>query len=487
MSHPSIDDALLQALSDSIGSFSDITVAYSGGLDSCVLLHLCCSLRTNRPDLELSAIHINHGLSQNASKWQTHCQEVCASWQVQFTSASVEIIRQSRSSLEQQARDARYKAIEENVPSNNLVLLGQHLDDQAETFLLQLARGAGVDGLSAMPKQFTRNQVSDKQQLTFARPLLDISQTQLLNYAKAHQLTWVEDESNADESFNRNFIRHSVMPVLQQKWPSIATTISRSAALCAQSAELADEYMQSLAPSMIDENAYLDISSWQNLSKVSKFAMLRFWLKPQVSIMPSSAVLSEIIKMISAPEDAQPRCSWQGNIVSRYQGKLIVRTQEQELNKLENKGSETATKGKLSTTPIVFDQDGEFTAPDLPYMLKLVPHTESVSGQVLIEDYFVNSKATDETHLAYTFGAMSKKCKLDATRPSKPIKKWLQEMQIPPWERGSIPILMHADEVLALGRHVCCSTKNNKADSPEQNSSSASKATSHYLVLVLHA
>jgi tRNA(Ile)-lysidine synthase len=458
MPHSLNDEALLKALSDSISGANKLKVAYSGGLDSTVLLHLCVRLRTQHTTLEVAALHIHHGLSQHANAWQKHCQQTCEAWSVPFVTKNINIKQKARTSLEQQARKARYEAIDALAQHDELVLLGQHQNDQAETFLLQLARGAGVEGLSAMPEHFTRNIEHDNAtsySLCFARPLLNCTQSQLIEYAQAHKLSWVEDESNSDEGFYRNFVRHSVMPVLQQKWPSINATISRSARHCAEQAELAHEYMLLLADNVIDSKGQLDIQAWQALSDVSQRAVLRFWLKARVDTMPSTAVLSEIEKLTIAKQDASPHCQWQKNRVSRYQGKLIVHKALDEHAKL----------GFDINVEQHFDTDGNFSHPDLPYTLHVRKTDNAFTGSILLRNLQVQSLT-----LSLTYGAFSRVCRLDKKRPSKSIKRWLQDMQIPPWERAHIPILSQGSQVLAVGQQPalndeCYTDENRKLDS----------------------
>lgn len=454
------DEALLKALRDCIEGANKVKVAYSGGLDSTVLLHLCVNLRAQQTTLEVSALHIHHGLSQHADAWQMHCQQTCEAWSVPFVTKNVNIKQKARTSLEQQAREARYEAIDKLAQHDELVLLGQHQNDQAETFLLQLARGAGIEGLSAMPEYFTRNIKHDSATsylLSFARPLLNCTQSQLTEYAQEHKLSWVEDESNSDEGFHRNFVRHSVMPVLQQKWPSINATISRSAKHCAEQAELVHEYMSLQADNVIDSQGHLDIQAWQELSDISQRAMLRFWLKARVNIMPSTAVLNEIERLTTAKQDASPYCQWQTNRVSRYQGKLIV-----------HKALDESTKQCFDISiEQHFDTDGNFSHPDLPYTLHVRKTDNALTGSVLLRNLQAQT-----VKLSLTYGGFSRVCKLDKKRPSKSIKRWLQDMQIPPWERANIPILSSASHILAVGQRPalnddCCAHENGKLDNAE--------------------
>jgi tRNA(Ile)-lysidine synthase len=186
-------------------------IAFSGGLDSTVLLHLLATRAKIDKLPPLSAIHVHHGLQAAADAWPAHCQFVCDALGVPLRVIRVQV--QQGASLERAARDARYQAFAEVTGAGELLVTGQHRDDQAETLLFRLLRGAGVRGLAAMPAQ---RPLADGY---LVRPLLDVSRAELEAYAREHQLTWIEDPSNADPRFSRNYLRHHVFPRLTERWP----------------------------------------------------------------------------------------------------------------------------------------------------------------------------------------------------------------------------------------------------------------------------
>lgn len=428
MNKATLESSVNQELRQLAENSDGFTVAFSGGLDSTVLLHLCKRFCAINPELSLQAVHVNHGLSANASSWESHCKTLCEQWQISLSIQHLTIIPESRTSLEQQARDARYQAIEQSVHNQYCILLGQHQNDQAETYLLQLARGSGTEGLSGMPKRFTSANGS-----RYGRPLLDITRQQLFEYARLWQLNWVEDESNVNEHFYRNFVRRKVIPVLQQKWPSITSTISRSARHHAHAAAVIDEYMQLLSESVIDTQGDLNILAWSRLSEASRISMLRHWLKPRVSSMPSAAVLEQISLLPNAQSDAQPECRWSNYVISRHAGKLVIRNFDKDK--------------QAHGFDIVLDKNASYTHPSLAYSIAYSTSDASQANFDSTKHYFVLS----DSSLRVEFGGFARVCKLDPKRPSKPIKKWLQEWQVPPWERAKVPILMHKNQVLALG------------------------------------
>ena len=204
-----------------------ILVAFSGGLDSTVLLHQLVQWRTENPGVALRAIHVHHGLSANADAWVTHCENVCQQWQVPLVVERVQLAQEGLG-IEAHARQARYQAFRSALLPGEALVTAQHLDDQCETFLLALKRGSGPAGLSAMAE------VSEFAGTRLIRPLLARTRGELEQWALAHGLRWIEDESNQDDSYDRNFLRLRVVPLLQQRWPHFAEATARSAALCAE-------------------------------------------------------------------------------------------------------------------------------------------------------------------------------------------------------------------------------------------------------------
>ena len=188
-----------------------LTIALSGGIDSVVFMHLLTTL-SKQLRFTLSAVHVNHGISSNATLWSRFCCNLCHTYGIAIYVAYLQIRKEAGISLEAIAREERYRVFS-HMQANYLVL-AQHLDDQAETLLLQLFRGAGVRGLSAMP--IIRKQASDAAP-QILRPLLDISRSRIEAYARKNKLNWINDESNDNITFNRNFLRHEILPILGER------------------------------------------------------------------------------------------------------------------------------------------------------------------------------------------------------------------------------------------------------------------------------
>jgi tRNA(Ile)-lysidine synthase len=208
-------------------------IAFSGGLDSTVLLHRLVGLSRQQRLPPLRAVHVHHGLQAAADAWPGHCQAVCASLGVPLTVLHVRV--EAGASLEQAARQARYQAFERLLGAGEVLLTAQHSDDQAETLLFRLLRGAGVRGLAGMPCQRRLGQG------WLLRPLLDQSRAQLEAYAREQGLSVIEDPSNQDLSFSRNYLRHRVLPSIEQRWPQATATIARSAEHLREALGLLDE------------------------------------------------------------------------------------------------------------------------------------------------------------------------------------------------------------------------------------------------------
>lgn len=261
-------------------------VALSGGLDSTVLLHLLAGLAQREALPPLSAIHIHHGLQAAADAWPAHCHKLCAALAVPLQVTYVQV--SPGASLERAARDARYGAFAAALAPGEVLLSAQHRDDQAETLLFRLLRGAGVQGLSAMPMSRPLGQGH------LLRPLLQCSRAELQAYAEAHRLSWVEDPSNADERFSRNYLRRQVLPTLLKRWPQAASNMARSADHMGEAALLLDELAQqdllkAQAPGLHPWLGLpsLGLPALRELSEPRQRNALRYWLRERTALPDS--------------------------------------------------------------------------------------------------------------------------------------------------------------------------------------------------------
>ena len=298
---------------------SGYVVAYSGGMDSHVLLEAVAALAAADTDFApVRALHIHHGLSPHADLWAEHCGSVCQQLKVPLIVSRVTVAG-DQASLERAARDARYQVFSDALQPGEVLLQGHHLDDQAETLLLRLLRGAGMAGAQAMP---VMRPLGAGQLL---RPLLDFSRSQLIDYANDRQLQWVEDESNRDTGFDRNYLRHEVLPSLQQRWPAASRVLARFAGLSEASQNALDFFVENELRSLVTDDGALPMLPLETYPAAVQWALLRGWLAQCEAPMPEQQALQRIITEVAeAPADAQPLLQWAGYQVRRYRDVLYV-------------------------------------------------------------------------------------------------------------------------------------------------------------------
>ncbi|MCX8619076.1 tRNA lysidine(34) synthetase TilS [Gilliamella sp. B2923] len=413
-----IDQSIEQAILDHIKNRQSLLVAYSGGVDSTVLLHALTQLKQQqRPDLQLSAIYIHHGLSQNADSWARHCQQQCQIWQVPLIIEKVQLDPVA-GNIEQQARNARYQAIYRHLKSDQMLCTAQHLDDQCETFLLALKRGSGPAGLSAMPVESNRH----------LRPLLTISRQQIEAYANWHQLTWIEDESNQDDHYDRNFLRLKVLPLINQRWPQFSQMVARSASLCQQQEALINELLDNDFHQLLTTQSQLRLSPLINYSEYKRNAILRMWFRQQGIMMPSQKQLALIWQtVVEAKEDANPKFVLHNKQIRRYQNQLYL-------------------------LPLYDDTEHLVINWDLTSPLVLPDNIGQLQSHYQ-HDLNCRLPQADEA-VTVRFHAQGR-LQIVNRQGSRAIKKIWQEHQIPPWMRSRTPLIYYNEQLIcAVGVFV---------------------------------
>jgi tRNA(Ile)-lysidine synthase len=388
-------------------------IAFSGGLDSTVLLHLLADLATREAIPPLSAIHIHHGLQAAADAWPEHCAEVC-----RLLGVPLDVIRvhvQPGASIEQAARDARYAAFIHLLAAGELLLTAQHRDDQAETLLFRLMRGTGVRGLAAMPEQRTLGKGK------LLRPLLSVSRATLEAYATEHSLRWVEDPSNADSQFSRNYLRQHILPSLTARWPQATASMARTTAHLAEAQGLLDELaLQDLA--QLDsptEFAWLGLLSLElaplrTLSAARQRNALRHWLAPLTRL-----------------PDSEHWVGWDSLRDARDGSQPIWCLTDGELHR---------ANGRIWWLPAAWLQP-----PAAVTVWHDPRHTLALAGNGQLG--FNGEAPAGEFHVRYRQGGEVMHL---PGRGHRDLKRLLNESGLPVFVRGRLPLLYQDDQLLAV-------------------------------------
>jgi tRNA(Ile)-lysidine synthase len=404
-------------------------VALSGGLDSSVLLHALAGLRQRLP-AALKALHLDHGLQTNSKNWAVHCRRVCAALQIPLVVKALQLRTPNGASIEAEAREARLAAYRDIMEPGDLVLTAQHRDDQAETLLLQLLRGSGLSGLAAMPE------VLKLPPGYLARPLLDFTRSELRQYAKRNCIDWVDDPSNVEIGFDRNYLRHEVLPLLAQRWPGCAKTLSRSARHCAEAQDLIDHLAdRDMARMQGSRPGTLSVSALLNLEPPLCRALLRRWIRSTGFTLPNSRRLDGIIhNVLAAAPDRSPMVHWSGAEVRRYRDDLFL------LPPLPERPGPTALDGAF---------DSRLALP---------------AGLGVLYLKFRASRAVAHNRRGHDlvqvrFGVSGARCGLAMRRQHKSLKKLFQELDVPDWVRPYVPLVYVNDCLRAVGDLCLCTEK----------------------------
>ncbi|WP_145986455.1 tRNA lysidine(34) synthetase TilS [Methylocaldum marinum] len=394
-------------------------IAYSGGIDSQVLLHACSELKARRPDLDFAAVHVHHGLQAAAEQWAEFCEASCRELGIQYRLLRVNAAAKPGQSPEEAARSARYQALRALLSEGEVVLTAQHRDDQAETLLLQLFRGAGIAGLAAMPER------ADFGPGFLMRPFLTFSRAQLCEYAESHGLAWIEDPSNLDLRFDRNFIRHEVIPLLEKRWPSTKDALARTARHCAEAQALLDSLAENLLKSVLHpERNTLDLDRLRTYSQPDGRLILREWLRSRGFRMPSTRVIDRALdEALSARPDRNPTIRWSEGEIRRYRGELFLMPVAPPFHP-----HEIIPWDGISTLRLP-DQNGDLS----------VTH-EKRAG--------ISREAWRSGTITVRYRQGGERMRLPSRDGSHELKKLFQEAGIPPWIRERTP-LVYIDNELA--------------------------------------
>ena len=416
---PRLIGEVIQSLLVAHPAIQGLILGYSGGIDSHVLLHLLASQRQHWEGRTLAAVYVDHGLQPTSAQWGQHCAEVCRTLEIDFRRLRVDARPQAGESPEAAARRARYRALAMLLSAKDALLTAHQRDDQAETLLLQLLRGAGPHGLAAMPP------VAPLDRGLLWRPLLNVKRAEILAYAEYHGLHWVEDTSNLSREPDRNYLRHEILPLLKARWPAVSSTVARSARLCAEAAALLDDLADlDLVQVATERPDCLAIPALQALAENRQRNALRRWFRKLHLPSPNAHHLESILgEAIAAPRDRQPLIHWPGCEVRRYRERLYAMAPL-----LPHDSSR------------VFPLSSECTELSIPGIGQL--HLNRIQGQGIRLTAFIGHSLT------VRFRQGGERFQPVGRSHSQELKKLLQEADIPPWERDRLPLL-YVDEALA--------------------------------------
>ena len=408
-------------------------VAYSGGLDSTVLLHAVTKLRDNG-DLrqQVKALHVNHGLNSAAGDWQDVCARICQRLGVELQCVSVTIEQAPGRSLEELARESRYQVFSEQLKNRDCLLMAHHQDDEIENLLLRLTRGSGPAGLKGILRTRTLGEA------TLLRPLLGVRRDTLHHYAKDQQLEWIEDDSNADIGFDRNFWRHQILPLVEDRFPGYRESWSKSMSLIGEADSLTKDLAAAdLSIIATDDARVLEIEPLLAFSEPRQRNALRFWMAGLGFQPPGWQLMQRLTNEILASDKSGARLDCKHGSVQRFGNKLVLLAADAEF---EN-GKQVQSWRPASNPVLELQNNGELRA------------MFSEKAQRGSERFRLKGELKE---LVVGFRQQGEHCRL-AGRPTKSIKKILQESTLPPpWLRSRQPLVYSGDSLVCVpGIGVC--------------------------------
>ena len=405
----------LQVLLPTLAQAQRIYVGYSGGLDSHVLLHGAVTLLGAK---RVTALHVNHQLSEQACDWVEHCGQICQALNVNLQTRVVDVCQQV-SSTENTAREARYQVFEKTLGDGDILLLAHHQNDQAETVLYRLLRNSGPRGLGGIP--LTREVGRGR----LLRPLLSLARSDLASYAREHQLNWIDDPSNTDPIHDRNYLRHQVMPALSERWPGYASRISASARLCQQADELSKDLAEIDLNGLDDKQERLgrsiDLSGLLVLSALRQANVLRHWANLYCQSPPGyHSVMAVLQSVLSAGQDRKPLVVWSGGEWRRFKERLFL---------LPSGWSEKAPEA------CEWQPKSPLTLADGSVLSAILTNGPGL-------------KLSPIERLLVKFRSGGERCQPAGRVGSRSLKKLLQEYPLEPWLRNRVPLIYtcHADD-----------------------------------------
>lgn len=410
--------SFIYAQLDAYHSANNIIVGYSGGVDSHVLLHLLASIPELKP--KIIAVYVHHGLQICADDWAVHCRKIANDLGVNFKQLSVNAQAVRGESPEEAARNARYQVFKDILKKNDVLLFAQHQDDQLETVLLQLFRGAGLKGLSGMPAAI------DFGAGVLLRPLLEVTQALIKQYAEEQALQWIEDPSNQDRRFDRNYLRHDIIPLLEQRWPGLDKTVTRVARHCGQAQNILAASARDKMHLLYDaQKQCLSISGLLSHDTLSQQWILREWLGYLGLRMPTQKVMTAILHtLLQAQAGANPVVHHDGYDLQRYRDGLYLIAQQKK--------------------------------PDLSQVITWAKRSESLSlpnnGVLVLKQVKqgIPEQLWQQANIQVKYRQGGEKIALPYRTGRHSLKKLYQEESISPWQRERMPMIYINDCLAAI-------------------------------------
>ncbi|GGI74273.1 tRNA lysidine(34) synthetase TilS [Shewanella gelidii] len=448
---------LIQAITDAVNrvpkidcaqSKQQIVLAYSGGVDSEVLAFGLSQFAQQNPQYQYMFVYVHHGLSDNADDWQQHCVQRAKHYQIDFNVARVKLELNKGDSIESQARDKRYAALEALMSKGDILLTAHHQDDQLETLLLALARGLGPKGLASMST--LQPFKGDKY---IVRPMLAFSRADIEAFSCRYGLKHIEDESNFDSRFDRNFLRHEIIPLLKSRWPSYAVTVSRSAALCAEQQQTLDEQVHRLLPQLLSSSRYsqypiFDLEKLMEYSQAMRTQLLRGYLHhcqlPTLSRAQTEQVLEQLI---FAKTDANVHFKAEGIAIRRFQQFAYVERQV-DSSTLAQSSSALLTKLKREIQATKEKHSQIEKAESSGGLENALTHSANQESSLLLCPKMRLPEDLELLTVKYRL-AGSYRCQPHYRNKGRELKKVLQELAVPPWVRCRVPYLFYGAQLVA--------------------------------------
>jgi len=411
---PAILAEYLAELQNTAGRPARYVIALSGGLDSTVLAHALAQCS----DVPVLAIHIDHALQTDSADWSEDCAQIAAALKIEFLSLLVDVQLDSGKGPEASARDARYAALHAELNDDDWLLSAHHREDQAETLLLNLIRGSGPAGVAGIGniRRFGPGWL--------VRPMLNVDRADILQYATDQGLQWIEDPSNTDRRFDRNFLRHEVLPRLRERWPDIAARLQRSAGHAGEASQLLIELAAIDLETLGSHAARMPIDGLAELSAARQRNVIRFALRGLGLSTPTAMQLERILnEVIPARVDAQPLVSWPGAAVRRYRNGLYLLPENlaDAIETVSLSGEKLELGVGLGTLHFESGADIGISPELFSDGLTVKPRTGGEEFQ-----------PQGQSH-------------------TRKLKKLLQEAGIVPWMRDRLPLVYSGDRLVAVG------------------------------------